>query len=131
MQVGRVCLVNFGKDTGKLVTVVDIIDQSRALVDGPTTGFARQSIPFKRLSLTPLLIPQVGRGCRTGTLTKKLKQFNVEGQFATTGWGKKAARDAIRADLTDFQRFQVQVLKKKKAIVINKKLGALKAAKKN
>lgn len=31
MEIGRVALVNYGKDYGKLVVIVDVIDQNRVL----------------------------------------------------------------------------------------------------
>ena len=58
MQVGRVCLVNYGPDEGKLCTVVDIIDGNKVMVDGPLeiTGVSRQMMPLKRLALTDLAV---------------------------------------------------------------------------
>nr|GLL27718.1 hypothetical protein B456_002G025700 [Ipomoea trifida] len=35
VAIGRVALVNYGKDHGKLVVIVDLINQNRALVDAP------------------------------------------------------------------------------------------------
>jgi ribosomal protein L14E/L6E/L27E len=29
IEIGRVCLVNYGADYGKLVTIVDVLDQNR------------------------------------------------------------------------------------------------------
>ena len=51
-------LVNYGEDTGKLATIVDIVDQNKCLIDGPKslTGVVRQLIPFKRLALTDLVV---------------------------------------------------------------------------
>lgn len=56
VEVGRVCLVNYGPDHGRLCVIVDVVDGNKALVDGPraVTGVARQIMPFKRLSLTDL-----------------------------------------------------------------------------
>ncbi len=67
MQAGRVAYINFGKDFGKLVVIVDMADMNRVLVDGPTTGFPRVMYPLKRLTLTNLRINLL-RGARTGTL---------------------------------------------------------------
>jgi hypothetical protein len=52
LQLGRVCLINYGDDEGKLCTVIDVVDSGRALVDGPTkiTGVTRQIVLRKRLS---------------------------------------------------------------------------------
>jgi len=33
--------INYGLDVGKLAVVVDIINDKRVLIDGPTTGVAR------------------------------------------------------------------------------------------
>merc|ERR1711907_472140 len=93
VQNGRVCLVNYGPHTGKLVTIVDVIDQTRALVYGPN-GVDRQIIGYKRLSLTDIKIP-IGRGARKATVDKVWASANVEEQWANCGWGKKlAARKA-------------------------------------
>jgi ribosomal protein L14E/L6E/L27E len=54
VEPGRVAYVNYGKDLGKVVIIVDIADSTRVLVDGPTTGFPRVLYPLKRLTLTSL-----------------------------------------------------------------------------
>lgn len=59
--------MNFGKDFGKVVVIVDIADSHRVLVDGPTTGFPRVLYPLRRLTLTNLKLP-ILRGARTGTV---------------------------------------------------------------
>ncbi|KAF5178423.1 60S ribosomal protein L14, partial [Thalictrum thalictroides] len=58
VEIGRVGLVNYGKDYGKLVVIVDVIDQNRALVDAP--DMVRSQMNFKRLSLTDIKI-DIGR----------------------------------------------------------------------
>lgn len=57
VEIGRVCLINYGPDQGKLCTIIDVVDSNKALIDGPKdlTGVVRQMIPFKRLSLTDLV----------------------------------------------------------------------------
>ena len=54
VEVGRVALINYGPDAGKLCTIVDVVDQNKCLIDGPKkmTGVSRQVIPFKRIALT-------------------------------------------------------------------------------
>ncbi len=47
-------LVNYGEETGKLVGIVEILDQKRVLIDGPT--IKRQVILLKRLQLTSITI---------------------------------------------------------------------------
>jgi large subunit ribosomal protein L14e len=55
VEIGRVALVNYGPQYGKLVVIVDVIDQNRALIDSP--DMVRTSINFKRLSLTDTIFP--------------------------------------------------------------------------
>merc|ERR1719423_526304 len=56
VEIGRVAYVSFGPHEGKLVAIVDVIDQNRALVEGPCTGVKRQSMPFKCMQLTDYVI---------------------------------------------------------------------------
>ncbi len=60
--------MNFGKDLGKVVVIVDIADATRVLVDGPTTGFPRVLYPLRRLTLTSLVVKGLLKGSRTGTV---------------------------------------------------------------
>ena len=59
VEVGRVALITYGPDTGKLCTIVNIIDHNRVLVDGPenVTGCHRHQISVKRIMLTDLTVP--------------------------------------------------------------------------
>merc|ERR1719502_1729997 len=93
VKVGRVCVINFGDDAGKICTIVDIVDQSRALVDGPTSGVKRQTMPYRWLSLTSISF-DCPRGCSKAALTTKLEENKVMEQYAETNWAKKAARTA-------------------------------------
>ena len=48
--------VNIWYDAGKLMTIIDLADGNKCMIDGPVpkTGVARQVIPFKRLALTDI-----------------------------------------------------------------------------
>ncbi|XP_058002269.1 60S ribosomal protein L14-2-like [Hevea brasiliensis] len=59
MDIGRVALVNYGKDYGKLGVFVDVIDQNQATIGTPQMvrrqmNFKRRS-PILRLKLAVLL----------------------------------------------------------------------------
>ena len=45
VEVGRVALINYGKEYGKLVVIVDVVDQNRvsSAADLPTDGQASGS----------------------------------------------------------------------------------------
>eukprot|EP01036_Dinobryon_divergens_P053180 gene53180-71096_t len=35
VEIGRVGLINYGPDCGKLCTIIDVVDAKRVLIDGP------------------------------------------------------------------------------------------------
>ena len=59
VEIGRVCLITYGPDAGKLATIVNILDNNRVLVDGPMplTGVHRHAINLKRVQLTDIVVP--------------------------------------------------------------------------
>jgi len=119
VQTGRVCAVNTGKYAGKYVTIVDIADSSRALVDGPTSGVPRQLMPIKHLGLTKIRF-RVPRTAKSSTLRKHIAVNKTDEKASKNSWVQKAKRQQIRANLTDFQRFQVQLLKKQRSTILRK-----------
>jgi large subunit ribosomal protein L14e len=79
-------------------------------VDGPTSGVERQVMPFRHLSLTKIRVA-MPRGARTKAVKKVLETAAVNEQWAKTGTAKRLNAQRIRANLTDFDRFKVMVLK--------------------
>ena len=125
------CYINYGEDYGKLVVIVDMVDMNRVLVDG-MGKFPRVIYPLKRLNLTRLRVPAVLRGCRTGTLAKAVKAFDLDAKWTKTPAFLKMDRQNKRAALTDYQRFQVMILRKQRSYTAShlnsKKAPAKKAA---
>jgi large subunit ribosomal protein L14e len=105
--VGRVVLL----DTGKLAVIVEIVDHNRALIDGPTTGVARQAFPYRRLTLTPLVVSGLPRGAGQKTVKKYLEKSNVLADWEKSAWAAKIQTRQTRAGLSDLDRFKVQKLK--------------------
>jgi large subunit ribosomal protein L14e len=126
VQIGRVCLINYGDDEGKLCTIIDVVDSGRALVDGPTkvTGVTRQIIPFKRLSLTDYVV-KIGRNARQKSLNKAWTDAGIKEKWDTSAWGKKKAALKKRASTNDFDRFRAMLLKKKRTQLVKKAAAAL------
>ena len=126
MEVGRVVLVNYGPDAGKLATVVDIVDQNGCLIDGPEelTGVSRQVIPFSRVALTDFTV-KIQRNARQKTLKAKWAEADVLAKWEASRWAKKLATKKKRASLSDFDRFKVMVAKKQKTEIIAKKMAEL------
>lgn len=127
IEIGRVVQVNFGEDAGKIAVVVDVVDGARALVHGPSTGVDRMTIPLRNLSVTPMLV-KIGRGARQASLLKAMEKADVVNKWNQTAWAKKLARQQVRANLNDFQRFQVMIHKKKRNSLIARAVGQLKRA---
>ncbi|KAG9397040.1 putative 60S ribosomal protein L14 [Carpediemonas membranifera] len=119
VQVGRLCVVNYGAEVGKLCVIVDIVDASRVIVDGPTTGFERKVMSLKALSLTKVTA-DVSRGIRQKKLAAALEEQKVIEKFNESTWGQKKLAAAKRASLNDFDRFKVMLLKKERSVAIKK-----------
>ncbi|KAK0051647.1 60S ribosomal protein L14 [Biomphalaria pfeifferi] len=86
---GRVAYIAHGADKGKLVAIVDVIDQNRALVDGPCSCVGRKDMNFKALHLTPYTI-KINHSARTGTVKKawEAAEFTKNGnsQLGLRNW---------------------------------------------
>ncbi|GAA5816845.1 hypothetical protein MFLAVUS_010379 [Mucor flavus] len=127
VEVGRVVLINYGPDSGKLAVIVDIIDHNRALIDGPTTGVTRQAFAYRRMVLTPLVIKDLPRNVGQSALVKALEKAQIVASWEKSAWAKKLEQRKVRASLTDFDRFKVSKLKNKRRFAV---ASACKAAKK-
>jgi len=124
-----VFVINYGSDAGKLAVIIDVLDQNRAFIDGPSTltGVPRQTYPLKRLSLTPIKV-KISRGARLSTLVKAFTAAKVNEKWAATSIAKKQALKLKRANATDFERFQLAAAKRTRARLVRKELQSLKQA---
>jgi large subunit ribosomal protein L14e len=126
VEVGRIVLVTYGPEAGKLATIIDVVDQNKCLIDGPEeiTGVSRQVISFSRIALTDLTV-KIQRNARQKTLKKAWSEGETMAKWEATSWAKKLAAKKKRASLGDFDRFKVMVAKKQKAEIIAKKMAEL------
>lgn len=115
VEIGRVAQVNYGEQEGNIAVIVDIVNENRALVDGPK--IARQVVPIKRLRLTKFKVP-VSRGARTGVVRKIIQKEGFEKTWAASSLAKSIANRTRRANLNDFERFKAMVLKKRVTIAL-------------
>jgi len=118
VEIGRVCLVNYGPDEGKLATIIDVVDQNKCLIDGE--NIKRQIINYRRIALTDFTV-KIARNARGKTLKAAWKKADIESKWAATSWAKKLVAKKKRASLTDFERFQVMKAKQQKAQILGKK----------
>lgn len=123
VEIGRVAYVGYGRNAGKPVAIVDVIDQNRALVDGPCSKVARQPIRFKRLRLTKHKLnfvhsapsKVVKREWEKNEITKKWKEGLAF---------KQLVADSRRKDLSDLGRFKVYKLKQKVNKIVKAKVAS-------
>jgi len=120
IEIGRVCVCNYGSDYGKLVVIVDVIDQQRVLVDAP--DMVRGSYSVKRLALTDLVI-EIQRIPKKTALVKALEASGTIAKFAASSWGQKIAIQKARKNLTDFDRFKVMVARVKKSAIMKREVA--------
>eukprot|EP00898_Chlorokybus_atmophyticus_P004166 jgi/Chlat1/4750/Chrsp308S04722 len=128
VEIGRVALVNYGPDYGKLVTIVDVLDASRVLVDAP--GSVRHQENLKRLSLTDFKV-EVPRMPKNKVLADALAEAQVAEKWAASRWGRKLTVQKTRASLTDFDRFKIMVARIKRGAIVKRELTKLKKASKS
>jgi large subunit ribosomal protein L14e len=126
VEVGRVVLINYGPEKGKLATIIDIVDGNKCLIDGPAdiTGVSRQVIGYGRLALTDLTVP-IQRNARQKKLISAWTEADTMAKWEASSWAKKLAAKKTRASLSDFDRFKVMVAKKQKSEIISKKMAEL------
>ncbi len=125
VEVGRAVLINYGPSAGKLAVIVEIINTSKVLIDGPTTGVRRQEISMRRVSLTDLKV-EVKKGVKRAALKKAITDSNLEKQWGESSWARKLQKRARRSQLSDFDRFKVKVLKQRRRVLQNIALKAKK-----
>jgi len=124
VEVGRLALVNYGPDEGKVAVIVDVLDHNRALIDGPTTGVARQSINFKRISLTGFKV-KIPHSIKSRGLKKALTTSDVINKWKSSAWAQKLEVRAKRQSLTDFDRFKLVVLRKRRRAIVTREVATL------
>lgn len=90
-----------------------MLNQQQALIDGPTTGVARQALSFRRMVLTPIVLKNLPRNIGQGALKKAIEKADVVAAWNKTAWAKKIEQRKIRASLSDFDRFKLRKLQNK------------------
>ena len=96
-----------GKYKGKLVSIVDIIDQTRVLVDGPESGVPRQEMKNNDIQLTKFKIP-FAHSATTKTVRKAWKAGEVDKKWQESSWFRRLQNTIKRRAMTDFDRFKLR-----------------------
>nr|AIU94817.1 60S ribosomal protein [Phragmatopoma lapidosa] len=127
VEIGRVAYVAFGPDAGKIVVIIDVLDQNRVFVDGPCSGVIRKSLNLKTLQLTPIVM-NITRSMRTGLIKKAWEKEEVTKKWEESAWAKKITQREKRANLTDFDRFKLMRAKQQRNRLVNIQFGKLRKA---
>ncbi|PWN23107.1 hypothetical protein BCV69DRAFT_310593 [Microstroma glucosiphilum] len=120
VEVGRVVLINQGESEGKLAVIVEIVDHNKAIVDGPSTGVARQVIRYRYTTLTPFVVPGLPRGSGSTTVKKFFDKSDVNEKWAKSAWAKKRQAQKAKRETSDFDRFNIMLLKKQRRFLAQK-----------
>ncbi|XP_057374904.1 large ribosomal subunit protein eL14-like [Daphnia carinata] len=106
VETGRVVYIAKGPDAGKIAAIIDIIDQNRALLDGPCSGVPRQARRFTELHLTSL-VTKVTRGCSERSLRLAWEADKITEKWLATSWAKRIEKRTRRFSLNDLERFKL------------------------
>jgi len=123
VEVGRVVLLKAGPSAGKIAVIVEIIDQNRAMIDGPTTDVPRQPYPYRHLVLTPLRVSSLPRAARTGIVRKHVVKAGIVEKWNASSWAKNLVAREKRSKLNDFERFGVMLAKKQRRDTVRKTIA--------
>jgi large subunit ribosomal protein L14e len=98
---------------------VNVIDQNRVLIDGPTSGVCRQEFRTKQLQLTPIAV-KIPFNSPTRIVRKELVANKVDETFAASSWAKRMEMKKKRAGLTDLDRFKLRKAKMSRNKILGK-----------
>jgi len=125
VEVGRIAYIAFGRDAGKICVIVDVIDQNRALIDGPLSRVRRQPCSFKRLHLTKFRI-NFQHSSSERVVKKAWIDEQITEKWAETSWAKRIEAKKLRNRLTDFDRFKLMKAKQSRNKTIKREYNKLK-----
>lgn len=128
VEIGRIILITRGSYMGKIAAIVDVIDQNRLLIDGPTLGVPRMPINMKRVKLTDFKV-KFPHTAKTTTVKKVLEVADISDKWKKSSWAIKLDMKKKRMELNDFQRYKLKRLKQTKSRLIKTEINKLKRAK--
>jgi len=127
VQTGRIARCARGKYKGKLVAIVDVIDQTRVLIDGPLSGVPRQQYPVSHLFLTKFRV-KFPFTAPTRVVRKAIEAHNLKDKWNTTQWAERAKAKRARVTLNDFDRFKLRVARRERNRLVTPVYHKLKRA---
>ncbi|XP_050098454.1 60S ribosomal protein L14, partial [Anopheles aquasalis] len=125
VETGRVAKCAVGKYKGRLVCIVNVIDQNRVLIDGPTSGVPRQQYPVNHLHLTKFRV-RFPYTAKTRTVRLALEKSSIKEKFDETIWKERAVAKYKRFHMTDFDRFKLRLARTERNRVVTTQYKKLK-----
>lgn len=92
----------------------------QAIIDGPSTGVPRQVIRYRYTTLTPYIVPELPRGAGTPKVKKCFDKSDVLEKWAKSSWAKKREAQKAKRNSSDFERFNIMLLKKQRRYLVQK-----------
>ncbi|MES1917991.1 60S ribosomal protein L14 [Bonamia ostreae] len=118
-KIGRVCFINRETNFGKLVVIVDIVDTTKAVVEGIQNKIKRHSVILKSLEILPLEM-DITQTSSSSDIDKISKNDKIVEKFQKSAAFKKIDRMQRREKMNDFDRFKVMIAQKKRSEIIKK-----------
>merc|ERR1712179_347767 len=120
VEIGRVAVLMDGPNNGKIATIVNVIDQNRVLIDGPTVE--RQAYRIKNLHLTPL-ITRFPFDAKSKIVLEAWEKDGITEKWEESPWAKRMSMKAKRATLNDFDRFKLNKAKSARNKILAKAIN--------
>merc|ERR1712226_443063 len=108
VEIGRVVVVPCKQ---AIYTIVDVVDSKHVMIDSPKKD-SRCKINMNNIQLTKFKLDFL-HGARTATVKKAWEAAGMDSK-----WAETLAKKNARANLGDFERFQVMKLKQAKRALI-------------
>ncbi|TNJ30702.1 Ribosomal protein L14 [Giardia muris] len=117
VEAGRLVFLRSGADKGKLAVIVDILSTSGVLVEGPTTGVARQVVSLRGVVLTDEVV-EIGKKPTSAELKEQIEASGAVGRFMESADWKVLSAPYIRDSLSWEQREKIpDLLARRKAAI--------------
>merc|ERR1712215_521624 len=125
VEVGRVVFLDKGPHAEKLAVIVDVIDGTRALIDGPCSDVPRQEYRFGHLQLTKWVV-KIQRGESEKCVREAWEEADIDSKWSNSTWAKNLEKRAKRKSLTDYDRFKLGRAKQARNRIVNRAFKKLK-----
>ncbi|XP_049289422.1 60S ribosomal protein L14 [Anopheles funestus] len=125
VETGRVAKCAVGKYKGRLVCIVNVIDQNRVLIDGPTSGVPRQQYAVNHLHLTKFRV-RFPHTARTRVVRDAIEKFDLKKKFEETRWNERSVAKGRRYNMNDFDRFKLRLARRERNLIVSAQYKKLK-----